>query len=180
MLNKELSCEICGRKIKNESIKITVEGINLMVCYGCSKIGEIGWKIGLGKMRNGEAHESKKIPISMNKFLRRKKAPKSNDLENYEVIENFSEKIKKGREKKGISQEEFAKLIKEKLSIIQKIESGKMAPSLKLSREIEHILKIELLSNRKKELEDISQINTKSTLTIGDILHFKKKEKIRE
>ncbi len=151
-----------------------------MVCNGCSKIGETGWKIGFRKMRNAEADESKKIPTRINKFLRQKKAPKSNDLENYEVIENFSEKIKKGREKKKISQEEFAKLIKEKLSIIQKIESGKMAPSLKLSREIEHILKIELLSYRKKELEDVSQIDTVSTLTLGDILHFKKKEKIRE
>ena len=160
----------------NEPNKVTVEGLKLMACYQCSEIGQIGWKVRLEKMRDGRLDAPKRFLKKIKPPSNSKSKLTTNKLENYEVIENFSENIKKGRERIGISQEEFAKLIKEKLSVIQKIESGKIVPSIKLSREIEHTLKIELLLNQKEVENDLTSDAT-SDLTIGDVLHFKKKEK---
>ena len=157
--------------------KVTVEGLKLMVCHKCSEIGEMGWKVRLEKMRNGRIDESKSSSRKVKRLSVPKRKTTLNGFENYEVIENFSENIKKGREGIGISQEEFAKLIKEKLSLVQKIESGKIVPSIQLSREIEHTLKIKLLSNQKEEMENDLQSDAKSALTIGDVLHLKKKER---
>ena len=101
----------------------------------------------------------------------------SKNLEDYEITENFSESLQNGRTRMGISQEELAKLLKEKLSVIQKIESGKIAPSLKLSREIEHLLKIKLLTTEKPKIDYDANKEIASDLTIGDVFQYKKKEK---
>jgi len=179
VLCKEMSCEICGRKIGARANKVIVEGLNLMVCNKCSDIGERGWKVALEKVGDSRAFKSKISSIKVRKPSARAPAALIS-LENYEVVENFSENIKKGRERMGISQEEFAKIIKEKLSVVQKIESGKIVPSIKLSREIEHALKIKLLTNQKEEKESDLQSDAQSALTIGDILQFKKKEKAQK
>ena len=55
----------------------------------------------------------------------------------YEVSEDFNTIIRVAREKKGWSREELAKKIYEKVSVINRIESGKMVPDIKLARKLE-------------------------------------------
>ena len=166
-----MSCEICGKKIIDRPNRIMVEGLQLMACHKCSGHGE-KIKFDIEKIRSvvpkRSKIESRTKKTSSGKYF--------DNLENLEVIEDYSGKIKEGREKIGISQEDLAKYLKEKLSVVQKIETGKIIPSIKLSREIEHILKIKLLSAPKKEIENKSQIESSSALTIGDIIQLKKGE----
>jgi putative transcription factor len=79
--------------------------------------------------------------------------------------------------KLGLSQDQLAKRVKEKLSVIQKIETGKMAPDTKLCRELEHELKIKLLVPRK-EVSEVPKTTPPAEVTLGDIMRIKGKSKL--
>ena len=63
----------------------------------------------------------------------------------HEVIEDYHKVIRDAREKKGWSREDLGEHIYEKVSVINRLESGKMVPDLKLARKLEKSLKITLL-----------------------------------
>ena len=169
-----MNCEICGNKVIGKPSRVVIEGSKLVACSKCSEFSEKSWE---SEFQRSQITRTIK-PSSMFKDSRRNlsKSPSKN-LEDYEITENFSESLQKGRTKMRISQEELAKLLKEKLSVIQKIESGKIAPSLKLSREIEHLLKIKLLTTEKPNIDYDPNKELSSDLTIGDVFQYKKKEK---
>ncbi|MEM3653947.1 MAG: multiprotein-bridging factor 1 family protein, partial [Candidatus Bathyarchaeia archaeon] len=97
------------------------------------------------------------------------------DILEFEIVEDCARKIKNAREKAKIKQEELAKRINEKLSVIQKIEAGKMVPDLRLARILEHFLKIKLIVPKS---EPVVPTNSKiPELTFGDIVKIKSKDK---
>ena len=71
-------------------------------------------------------------------------------MEESELVEEYSVIIKEGREKLGLTQQDLAFKAKEKLTMIQKIEIGKMLPTMRLSKELEHILRVKLLVPREE------------------------------
>ena len=96
------------------------------------------------------------------------------EIEELEIAENFPKMIKEAREKKKMSQQDLAKTVKERLSIIQKIELGKMTPDLKTSRALEHTLRIKLLLPRSETLVETNKPD-QTGLTLGDVIQYKKK-----
>ncbi len=96
-------------------------------------------------------------------------------MEEFDVAENYSDLVRRGRIKLGLSQEDVAKRVREKLSVIQKIETGKVAPETRLCRELEHELKIKLLVPRKEA--EAPKTSAPSELTLGDIIRIKGKHK---
>jgi putative transcription factor len=98
-------------------------------------------------------------------------------MEELEVAEDCADRVRHQRMKLGLSQEELAKRVKEKLSVIQKIETGKMAPDTKLCRELEHELKIKLLVPRK-EISDVPKATPPAEITLGDIMRTRGKTKL--
>ena len=59
-----------------------------------------------------------------------------------EVDLEFNEKIRKGREEKGLSQAELAKNLNERASLIKKLERGEVLPTEKVRKKLEKHLKI--------------------------------------
>jgi len=103
-------------------------------------------------------------------------------VEESDLIEEYSRVIKEGREKLGISQQDLAFKAKEKLTVIQKIEIGKMLPTMRLSKELEHILRVRLLVPRE-ELDLPSPPRKASQppiVTLGDVALVKHKQDIDE
>ncbi|MBT3690928.1 TIGR00270 family protein [Candidatus Woesearchaeota archaeon] len=149
------TCEMCGRE--GELIDAVVEGTMLKVCPVCSKHGKV-------------------VTLSKPSFVREIKTFEKRE-ENVEVIvDDYSELIKTAREKKGLKQEELAKDVGERESIIHQIESGKMKPDFKLAKKLNFYLKIELMEkvsriDVKKESKDIDFKD--ETITIGDLLKKK-------
>ena len=88
-----------------------------------------------------------------------------------ELIEDYSRVIKDAREKVKLSQQDLAMKAKEKLSVIQKIEIGKMEPPIPLSRELEHILHVKLLVPRDEVEVSVTSLKQTDTrgVSIGDI-----------
>jgi putative transcription factor len=103
-------------------------------------------------------------------------------VEESDLIEEYSRVIKEGREKLGFSQQDLAFKAKEKLTVIQKIEIGKMLPTMRLSKELEHILRVRLLVPRE-ELDLPSpprRVSPSTVATLGDVALVKHKGDVDE
>ena len=96
------------------------------------------------------------------------------EVEELEVSDDFPRIIKKAREKNKMSQLDLARATKERLSIVQKIELGKMTPDLRLTHSLEHTLKIKLLLPRKETDVSVEKLE-QSEPTLGDVIRYKKK-----
>lgn len=70
----------------------------------------------------------------------------------------------------------MAMKVKERLSIIQKMELGKMAPDMRLARTIEHVLRVKLLVPRTElPAPKLATVPTKE-VTLADVAKIRKKE----
>jgi len=89
-----------------------------------------------------------------------------------EVVPDYDVKVKKAREEQGLTQEVLAKLVGEKLSVIKRIEMGKLKPSLDLARKLEKALKVRLVEE-PKTAKPIQQPRPRLELTLGDVAVIK-------
>jgi len=146
-------------------MRVIIEGAKLVVCSDCGKLGKETWE----------------TPTPRTVLARPtiKPRPKPQDLPRevaeYELPEDFAKRIRVAREKLSLTQEELAKRVKERLSIIQKIESGKIIPDMKLSRFLEHVIRVKLLVPRKEPTGFEGQASAPPGLTLGDLVQFKRK-----
>jgi len=94
-----------------------------------------------------------------------------------ELVDNFPAKIRLAREKLGLAHEDVGKKINEKVSLLRKIETGKMTPDNKLAIKLEHTLKVKLLAPPSELKAPKTQISkaTNRELTLGDLLQLNKK-----
>jgi len=166
-----MNCEICGDLIRGPPNRIVVEGARLVVCVKCSTYGEDYWQ----PASPSKAPE-RPLPRPVKTKPRRLPASPTKELGELELREDFGAKIRKTREKLGLTQDDLAKRAKERLSIIQKIELGKMAPNLQLTKTLEHVLKTKLLVPTVEPEPPKSVTAETQELTIGDVIQFKKKD----
>jgi len=66
--------------------------------------------------------------------------------------------------------------VKERLSIIQKIELGKMGPDMRLARTLEHVLRIKLLVPRSEPSAPKGTASGGKEVTLADIAIIHKKD----
>lgn len=138
-----MRCEVCGRNIHGKPFHVIIEGAKLLVCSECSKHGTLvssapskipeGTKIKL----KPSAEKAKPVKVS---------SKRSDKIEiSMELVDDFAYKIKQAREKLGLTHEELGRRINEKVSVLKKIEAGKMVPDDKLVAKLEHVLRIKLM-----------------------------------
>jgi putative transcription factor len=163
-----LNCDICGREIVGPAFKVKVEGAKMLVCRNCQGLGTPYLEEPVQRPRPtfSGPPRSPRIPT-------RRPAELPKEVEEFDVAENFSELVRKKRMKLGWSQEDLAKKVKEKLSVIQKVETGKMSPNTQLCRQLQHELKIKLLVPRKETPSP--KITAPAEVTLGDIVKIKGK-----
>jgi putative transcription factor len=166
-----LYCEVCGSEIIGKPARSIVEGATLIVCQQCSSLGKElpGFPERRSRTpRLGSVPSHTKTPIES--------LPKA--IEESDLVEDYPQVVKDGREKLSLSQTELAFKAKEKLTVIQKIELGKILPTMRLTKELEHILRVKLLAPRG-ELEvstvPVRQVGPRE-LTLGDIALVKHRE----
>ena len=90
------------------------------------------------------------------------------------LVENFNDLIKNSRESQGMTQKEFAKKINEKESIVHKIETGSIKPSIQIARKLEKTLNIKLIEKYQEEYKS-TETKEPEDLTIGDLIKIKKR-----
>jgi putative transcription factor len=126
------TCEICGTQILDQGENIYVEGNLIRVCKSCSKRGK----------------PSKNQPEIQRRPAMRPRKIERLDRITFEdssiLISNFSEVIRNSRMANGLSHEQLGLLIKERASLLRKIESGSLKPDEVLSRKLERFFRIKL------------------------------------
>ncbi len=166
-----MQCEMCGAE-KNKLYIIEIEGAKLNVCENCKVFGKVEGVIKSEK----EKKPKKKVEEKKKQEFRRIATEKEEKIEI--IIPNYNTIIKKAREKLGLKQEELAKLIAEKESLIHKIESGKVEPDINVARKIEKFLKVKLVEViSPDEFIPTQQKKGKIDITLGDVVQIKKRKK---
>lgn len=101
--------------------------------------------------------------------------------EDLDIVENYGEIIRNARMKIGLSQEEFAKQLSEKITIIKRIEQGNFKPSIELARKIEKFLKIKLIEKvetyHPNAIKTYKQSPHPSTIPLGYLIKKVEEEK---
>ncbi|MBM4240249.1 MAG: TIGR00270 family protein [Euryarchaeota archaeon] len=151
-----MRCEICGTKIVGKPLRTKIEGSVMLACPKCAKLGKI------------QREPPKKAKPKFMKSRPRRSEPA------YEVLEDYNIIVREGREKKVWSREDLAEKIYEKVSVINRIESGRMMPDIKLAKKLERTLNIKLLEKTEETSADEFRKSSLKGATIGDIARIKK------
>ncbi|MEE9612690.1 MAG: multiprotein bridging factor aMBF1 [Desulfatiglandales bacterium] len=157
-----MECELCGRDVENR-LSMKIEGTVMEVCSGCARYGE-------------KTKDKKTAPHapSWQRPMRKTAGAPPKDFTTTELFDDYPTIIREARERKGLTQEKLGKLLNERVSVINRIESGKMRPAEKLIRKLEDTLNVKIAG--KVESEKVSSQSTaKKDLTLGDIVEIKRK-----
>ena len=162
-----MECEICGKQVNETNpIRAKIEGSVMVVCEECSTLGKIQKTPPKPKFQQNKKGKKNTKP---------KKNYRRNDEPTEELIENFNSAIRKARESRNWTREDLGKKINERVSVINRIESGKMTPDIKLTKKFEDALDIKLLENVSEV--DLNQYinNSSGERTLGNIMKIKRK-----
>lgn len=149
-------CDMCGQE--GNLFKVSIEDSELNLCRNCSRFGKIIAPI--------KAEQ----PV---KKVKKETIPKEPEKEIIQIIvEDYADRIRNAREKMGLKQEDFAKLINEKQNLIHNIEIGKFKPGIDLAKKLERFLKIKLVEEYEEQHKKIKKPKG-DKFTIGDFLNKK-------
>jgi len=176
-----LNCDICGRQIRGKPNRIVVEGAKMMACDSCAKLGTPYQEPKLAPpipsvagARPASVTRHPVPPRPAPTLPADRRAPR--DLQELDIADNYPQIIQKARRKHNLAQEELAIKVKERLSIIQKIELGKMAPDMRLARTLEHVLRVKLLVARTELPAPKLATTATKEVTLADVAKIRKKE----
>lgn len=172
-----MRCEVCGREIYGKPYTALIEGAKLMVCSECSKHGKIVWEEPKPQVSSPKPKTLRPPPLKI-----QTNKPQENVTQSMELVEGFDLKIKQAREKLGLSHKDLGKKINEKVSVLKKIELGKMTPDNTLAAKLEHALKIKILVPFSEEKVSQPKLSKPSSapLTLGDIIKIQQQRKKEE
>jgi putative transcription factor len=129
------TCEICGKTV-DKTKKVKIDRVVLEVCNQCAVFGE---PVEDSTMPTSSAVKTQRI------FSQKtQKKPEDVVKEDYVLVDNYPEIVRKARQQIGIEQKDLAKMINEKQSVISKIESGSFQPDDAIVKKLERALKINL------------------------------------
>jgi putative transcription factor len=154
-----------------------IEGAKMTVCTGCSKHGKLVWE----EEPKPKAVIAAKGPRTPLHVQIQKPAGPTVDT-SLELVHDFHNKIREAREKLGLSHEDLGKKINEKVSLLRKIETGKMTPDNNLAVRLEHTLKVKLIVPATEEKIPEAKIPKAPSrdLTLGDLIKINEKSKERK
>ena len=157
-----MQCEMCGSSAE-ELFKTNIEGTTINVCKKCSRYGKVV-----------EMVKVVFIPEKRQEERRKEQLKTVEDETIFVITPNYTTIVKESRERLNLKQEELAKKINERDTIISKIETGTIEPSMKVARKLEKFLGITLVEEHKEG--NIGNVKDNSdSITIGDLIKVKRK-----
>ncbi|MFQ5762702.1 MAG: multiprotein bridging factor aMBF1 [Candidatus Bathyarchaeia archaeon] len=166
-----MRCEVCGKFVQGEPVRATIERANLLVCRECANLASSTWQKPAKDRKPATAPKVHASLASVRPHSVRR------ELDEEILVENYGVRIKNAREANKWTQEDLARRINEKASIIGKIETQKMMPDMAVVRKLEHIFNISLLVKASETAPRPSAAETKSAaLTLADIVVVRKRE----
>ena len=165
-------CPVCGSIIWGKGQRVLLEGAKITVCHNCAQHG--------AKIQKPSTSTHIKSSFSRDRAIRPKrqdlKKPRIDDLE---IIPDYAKKIRNARNKLGLNQDQFAQKLNEKPSLLRRIETGKVEPTIKLAKKIEDVYNIKIIKKVTEIEADVSNnkyMKKSSRTSLGDIAFIKKKK----
>ena len=144
-----MNCELCG--LKSAALNADIEGTMMNVCRDCSRFGTV--------------QKSVRIVVKPDKLQAEEPI--------LILVSEFGSIVKRAREKLGLRQDEMAKRLNERESLLHQIESEHFKPNISLARKLERELKIKLLEEAQDSKQD--QPKPRNTArTFGDLMKSNK------
>jgi putative transcription factor len=160
-----MECEICGTDIRGPSFKIDIDRSELTVCAKCSVHGNT---------TNKRTPVSRKMaPVTQVVPKRGKGSGKKVELMSDELIDDYDHVMREARERKKMTHDQLASIIKEKAALIKKLERGEIVPEESVRMKLEKALGITLTEKSSADDWNGERLNTGATL--GDIVKIKRK-----
>ena len=173
-----VQCEMCGTAVADPKT-VKVEGAELDVCGDCA---EFGTEV----RQDTSSSASTKYSTSSSDGSSTSSASASSgssgggrrhDMfdEMEEVATDYDDRIRSARESEGLSQEELADQLNEKVGVIRKLERGDTLPTDEVQRELEDELGVSLSeSGGDEEYEfDSDDGSATGSYTLGDVVERK-------
>jgi len=155
-----MRCEVCGREIRGPPFRRIIEGARMTVCARCARFGTDEW-----------TPSAPRAPP-------RRQQPRSEveAVERLELVEDYGEKIRKARQRMKMTVEDLGTKIREKESVIKKLEKEELTPDRKLVQKLRNALKIELMV--AGETASAPRLSKPSRgRTLGDIIKLRQEPK---
>ncbi|MFB6189400.1 MAG: transcriptional regulator, partial [Halapricum sp.] len=126
-----VQCEMCGKET-NSPNTVKIEGAELEVCDECTEFGtevktqqgsSTSTKYSTGSSSSSSSSSSGSSSQSASSSSGGSSSSRRRDMfdEMDEIAQDYDERIRSGREAAGLSQEELAKQLNEKASLIRKL-----------------------------------------------------------
>lgn len=151
-----MGCDLCGKD--SELFSANIEGTVLTVCKGCASYGKILKKAVLPSQRV----KKQKTIVAEPEIIE-------------EIVSDFAERIRTAREKRKLTQKEFAKVVAEKESIVHKLETGNFEPSIPLAQKLERALNIQLIEEVTDQKNKTTSSKQSDSFTLGDFIKVRKR-----
>ena len=173
-----VQCEMCGKDVGDPN-RVKIEGAELDVCDDCTEFGT--------EVRTEDASSSTSTKYSTSSSSGSSGSSartgsggssgggRRRDMfdEMDELAQDYDSRIRDAREGAGMSQEELAKQLNEKASLIRKLEHGDILPSDDVQRKLERALDVELSAGGGGGDEEWEGGSSSGSYTLGDVVKRK-------
>ena len=167
-----MPCEMCGKEVPRLR-RVQIGSSVLEVCNECAKFGADVQR----EPPPGEPVVSGPAAVAPPPRPHQGSTPRRRDVLSSgeeELAEDFAKRISKARQSKGWTQEELAKRLNEKRSVISRLESGEMRPPEKLIKRLEHELGIRLKERVEFQVDTAKKGVGRGGVTLGDLIRMEK------
>ncbi len=159
---------MCGAESKVPLKRVRIEGAELSVCGSCARYGtELH-----GAVKPSATPSGRQTGSIQSQTAQPRRSRDLFDTLGGDLVDDYADRIRNARLKKGLSQKELALAMMEKELLIKKIEKGELIPEEDVRKKIEKELEIRLIEDNSSESQDFHQ--SKMTTTMGDVIKIKK------
>ncbi len=160
-----MRCELCGKEVPYLK-KVMVEGTVLNVCKDCASFGQ-------PVSEKDAIKYDTKSTVQERLEVRERRMRERDVLDHEKVLDpDFANKVRKARMKLGIAQDELAKKINEKHSVVAKIEHGDLVPDENVRKKLEKALGISLMVTMEPVHVQKKSGGERRGLTLGDLIRM--------
>ncbi|WP_439026210.1 multiprotein bridging factor aMBF1 [Haloarchaeobius sp. DT45] len=176
-----VQCEMCGAETSQPKT-VKVEGAELDVCDNCADFGtevktqqssSTSTKYSTGSSGSSSSSSSRSSGSSgSSPSGSRRRSDMFDDMD--EIAQDYDDRIRRAREKKGLSQADLANELNEKASLVRKLERGDTLPSDRMQTKLEKFLGISLKAGGSSDDDkEWSSGSSGTTQTLGDVVKRK-------
>ncbi len=175
-----VQCEMCGTETSSPN-RVKVEGAELDVCDSCTDFGtevkteesssSTSTKYSTSSSSSSSSSSSGRSTGSSGSSGGGRSRDMFDDMD--EIAQDYDDRIRNARESRGLTQEELAKSLNEKASLISKLEHGNTLPSDDVQQKLENELDISLSAASGTDDTEWEGGSSTGEYTLGDVVERK-------